>query len=169
MLNRKSSSESSQYFSENGVYCERFDEYSRRGYKNHLRVIPWIKAHRNMKSKYLLSAILLLPIYAQAVEVNKAEWIDAMSTALPTAFCNSSQYFRQCFSITAHECEETAASATRICLSKNSANIPHVLHQPKDGTHWGTIIGKCAGEAFEASLASKRINNSKCNDINNWQ
>ena len=92
-----------------------------------------------------------------------------MTTALPTAFCNASQYFRQCFNVTAQECEETAASATRICLNKNKSKIPSVLQQPKDGTHWGTIIGSCAGEAYEITLIKKRINNRKCDNPANWQ
>ena len=122
-----------------------------------------------MKLNYLSMAFIILPISAQALEVSKSEWIKGMSTVLPTAFCNSNQYFRQCFSVTAEECEETAASATRICLSKNDENIPDILVQPKDGTLWGTVIGKCAGEAYEITLIKKRLNNEKCNDISNWQ
>lgn len=109
-----------------------------------------------------------LAFSAHAVEVSKSDWIKAMSTALPTAFCNSKQYFRQCFKVTAQECEETAASATRICLSSNKDKIPSTLVQPKDGTHWGTIIGECAGTAYEASLIEKRIDSKKCNNVANW-
>ena len=92
-----------------------------------------------------------------------------MKTALPAAFCNSSMYFRQCFKVTAEECEETAASATRICLKENDHNIPNALIQPKDGTHWGTVIGTCAGEAYDISLMKRKINSDKCNDASNWQ
>ena len=121
-----------------------------------------------MKNKIILFTILYLPLYAQAVEVNKTDWVNSMTTALPTTFCNSSQYFRQCFSVSAQECEETATSATRVCLNKSINDIPNILIQPKDGTHWGSIVGKCAGEAYEISLIKKRINNPKCNDISNW-
>ncbi|MBL4711941.1 MAG: hypothetical protein JKX75_05490 [Gammaproteobacteria bacterium] len=122
-----------------------------------------------MKFKLIVLTILLFPLNLSATEVTKSNWFNGMSTALPTAFCNSSQYFRQCFSVSAQECEETAASATRICLNKNDKDIPHVLVQPKDSTHWGTIIGACAGEAYEIALINKRINSVKCNDISNWQ
>jgi len=67
------------------------------------------------------------------------------------------------------ECEETALSATRICLRKYGAEIPNVLNQPRDGTHWGRIVGSCVGEAYEMTLMQKRIDNAKCNDISNWQ
>ena len=122
-----------------------------------------------MKPINLYIAMYALSFPTYAVEVSKNDWINAMTTALPTAFCNSSQYFRQCFSVTAQECEETAASATRICLHDNKEKIPKILNQPKDGTHWGTIIGTCAGTAYEASLIKKRIKNKKCDNPANWQ
>jgi len=122
-----------------------------------------------MNLKLAILATILLPFTSAAVEVSKSDWYNGMSTVLPTAFCSSSQYFRQCFRVSAQECEETAASATRICLNKNDKNIPDTLVQPKDGIHWGTIIGTCAGEAYEITLIKKRINNTKCNDVRNWQ
>lgn len=122
-----------------------------------------------MRNSILLFTIICLPLSVQSAEVSKTDWVNSMTIALPTVFCNSSQYFRQCFSVSAQECEETAASSTRVCLNKNINNIPNVLVQPKDGMHWGAIIGKCAGEAYELALAKKRINNSKCNDVSNWQ
>ncbi len=122
-----------------------------------------------MKFKLALLITLLLPFTTNAVEVSKSDWYNAMSTALPTAFCNSGQYFRKCFSVSAQECEETAASATRVCLNKNDNDIPDILVQPKDGTHWGTVIGTCAGEAYEITLTKKRISSEKCNDVSNWQ
>jgi hypothetical protein len=69
-----------------------------------------------------------------------------MSTVLPTVFCQGGQYFRQCFDVSQSECEETAMSSTRICLQKYKDKIPDTLTQPKDGSYWGTIIGRCAGE-----------------------
>jgi len=112
---------------------------------------------------------LALPVSAHAVQVKKAAWIDAMSTALPTALCNPRQYFRQCFHVTARECERAAMSATRICLDKNSDRIPAVLNQPDDGRRWGATVGSCAGQAYELSLIKKRINSRKCNDPANWR
>jgi len=122
-----------------------------------------------MKFIYLSIAIIMLPLSAQAQQVSKKDWMNAMSTALPTAFCNSHQYFRQCFKVSAEECEETAISATRVCLNKNEKAIPNTLSQPKDGSHWGRVVGSCAGEAYEIALLKKRINNEKCNDVNNWR
>jgi hypothetical protein len=121
----------------------------------------------NIKTFLLLG--LLFSSYSYAVDVSKNDWLTAMKSALPAAFCNSQMYFRQCFEVSAEECEETAASTTRICLKNNESEIPDVLHQPKDGTRWGTVVGECAGSAYETTLIKKRISNSKCNDISNWQ
>ena len=104
-----------------------------------------------------------------ALEVTKDDWVRAMSTALPTAFCNPQQYFRQCFTVSAQECEETAATATRVCLNSYKDKLPQILHQPQDGTHWGTIIGRCAGEAYGITFTKKFINNARCNDVTQWQ
>ena len=113
--------------------------------------------------------MFVLSFSVHATEVSKDDWIAGMNNVLPTVFCKSEQYFRQCFSVTAEECEEVAASATRVCLNNNKDEIPDVLVQPEDGTHWGTVIGACAGEAYEASLTRKRINKDVCNDAANWQ
>jgi hypothetical protein len=118
---------------------------------------------------YLCLLGLALPLSPRAAEVHKSAWIDTMTTALPTAFCNPSQYFRQCFRVTAQECEQTASSATRICLDKHKDRIPNILNQPADGTRWGTVVGSCAGEAYEITLSKKRIKNKKCDDPANWQ
>ena len=106
---------------------------------------------------------------ANAGEVSKEVWMNAMSTALPTAFCQSQQYFRQCFEVTQIECEETASSAVRICLDKYKGKIPDVLNQPKDGNHWGTIIGTCAGEAYAIAFQKRQISTKECNNPANWQ
>jgi hypothetical protein len=113
--------------------------------------------------------LFCLATTAHAGEVSKEVWINAMSTALPTAFCQSHQYFRQCFRVTAVECEDTASSATRICLERYKEDIPNVLNQPQDGNHWGRIIGTCAGEAYEITLQKRRINSKQCNNPANWQ
>lgn len=122
-----------------------------------------------MKNKLLIIILALISAKSYSVEVTKSDWLIAMKSALPTAFCNPSMYFRQCFKVTANQCEETALSATRICLENNKVNIPDILIQPKDGTHWGTIVGTCAGETYEKSLSKLKVSNTKCNNAANWQ
>lgn len=120
-----------------------------------------------MKWLLPIGLMLIAPASVMANEVTKDDWINGMTTALPAYFCKADEYFRQCFKVTQAECEETALSATRICLAQNKDKIPARLKQPEDGTKWGTVIGSCAGQAYEIALQMKRINNSKCNDPKN--
>jgi len=115
-----------------------------------------------LKSVYTLLATVLLAAGAEATEVSKAEWMKAMSTALPAHFCQPTQYFRQCFSVTQSECEQAALSATRVCLEKHKSEIPEVLVQPRDGARLGTIVGSCSGATYESNLIKKRISNASC-------
>lgn len=112
--------------------------------------------------------LFLLSTSAFATEISKKDWLNSMSTVLPTYLCQESQYFRQCFDITQKECEKVALSATRICLEKEKSNIPVILNQPKDGEYWGTIIGACVGESYEITLIKKKKDNPKCNDPKYW-
>jgi hypothetical protein len=106
--------------------------------------------------------------FAIATEVSKAEWVESMKISLPAAFCQSSQYFRQCFDVSAQECEEVASSATRLCLNKHINDIPQTLVQPRDGSRWGAIVGGCVGQTYEALLITKRTASPKCDNPANW-
>jgi len=119
--------------------------------------------------KLNLSAGLLILIASTSManEVSRSDWINAMSTVLPVYFCKADQYFRQCFNVTQIECEETALSATRVCLAQNKDKVPAQLQQPNDGAQWGNVIGSCAGSVFEITLKNKRISNSKCDNPDN--
>ena len=92
-----------------------------------------------------------------------------MSTVLPAMFCAPQSYFRQCFRVSAQQCEEAAVSAARICLNKHGNDIPATLTMPRDGEHWGRIVGQCAGVATEAAMLKQRIGNAKCNDPAQWK
>lgn len=112
--------------------------------------------------------LVSISTFVTAQEITKKQWVAGMKTALPAHFCQQAQYFRQCFEVTVEECEEVAASSTRICLRELNQQIPEVLVQPKDGTHWGGKVGQCAGTTYESVLKKKRISNSKCNNVSNW-
>ncbi len=123
-----------------------------------------------MIKRALLGVIVsTLPLVAHGAEIDKSDWMNQMVKVLPATFCKPEQYFRQCFKVTAKECEEMATSVTKSCLDKYRDKIPDVMVQPRDGGRWGGVVGGCAGGAYENNLWSKRINNEKCNDVNNWR
>jgi len=111
----------------------------------------------------------IFTISAYSLEVTKTEWTKSMSTALPTYFCQPNQYFRQCFNVSAEVCEETALSATRVCIRNNFDKIPEIIIQPKDGRQWGNVIGTCAGKAYGTVLIKQFKNTEKCKNVNNWK
>jgi hypothetical protein len=123
-----------------------------------------------MMLKIIVTTFIALNISSlvHAEEITKEDFVSAMKTALPAVFCKPEQYFRQCFDVSAIECEETAASTTRICLKELGSKIPSILNQPKDGSYWGTKLGECAGNAYSVVLSEKLLSNAKCNNVNNW-
>lgn len=122
-----------------------------------------------MKKILIVMIIAFYSTLSYALNVEKDEWVASMEIVLPAAFCKKQMYFRQCFTVDAIACEEVAASVTRICLGKYKSDIPNPLKQPQDGTKWGAVVGRCAGSAYGVSLADKKINSEKCNDVNNWK
>ena len=91
-----------------------------------------------------------------------------MEAALAASFCQSEAYYRQCFSISASQCEETAKSVTKVCLEKSDTDIPDPLEQPADGSRWGNIVGRCAGIEFEAAQAEAKQHTARCENAENW-
>ncbi len=115
--------------------------------------------------KTIATALLCLlgaaPARAQQ-EVSKADWMETMKTALPTAFCAEGAPFRTCFKVTQEQCEDAAASAVRLCLKKFQSQIPARLKQPEDGTKWGQKVGECTGNSYAAALNKKKLKTKEC-------
>ncbi|MFP3977477.1 hypothetical protein [Marinobacter sp. KMM 10035] len=105
----------------------------------------------------------------QAQEVTKEQWVSAMKIVLPAAMCQSAEFFRQCYKVSAVECEEVASSTTRTCLNNLDAKMPSKLVLPKDGAFWGDKVGQCAGVAYSTVIQEKFTNNENCLNPGNWQ
>ncbi|MBF0472295.1 MAG: hypothetical protein HQK91_10950 [Nitrospirae bacterium] len=118
-------------------------------------------------SLFTVIVLFTTSIPAKAVDVQKDNWVEAISTAFPVIFCQDDQYFRQCFNVTQSECEKVVLSATKVCSEKNIDKIPNILHQPDDGRYWGSYIGKCVASTFDLVYNNKFTNSSKCQDMVN--
>ena len=122
-----------------------------------------------MKKRLLFLLVLVLPATSWAQEVPKDKWLEVMTVTIPTYFCQAGQYFRECFDVTAEQCEQVAQSAARNCISKMEQQIPEKLRHPADSRMWGTKLGNCAGIAYEGTLAGKHKSDPTCQDARNWQ
>jgi hypothetical protein len=122
-----------------------------------------------MKGCRLFILAFVLPLAGQAQEVPRDKWLEVMTVTIPTYFCQPEQYFRQCFDVSAEECEQVALSGTRTCISKLQQQIPEMLQHPADSKAWGTRLGTCAGVAYEGTLADKHKSDPKCQNAMNWR
>lgn len=132
-------------------------------------------SHEKVKNRILVGRFFIIaglvfgsvsPGHAE--EVSKEIWVNTMKTALPNAFCQKLEFFRECFDVNEDQCIEAAALATRICLHKYINQIPDTLIQPKDGAKWGNVIGQCAGENFHQTLGRLFKNTKECNNMDFW-
>ncbi len=101
-------------------------------------------------------------------KVSKADWVEAMKSALPGALCPAGGYFLSCFKMTSQECQDVALTATKKCLASLDDKFPAEFHQPDDGRKWGTQVGTCTGEGMELALKGKKNDTAKCNDPGAW-
>ncbi len=122
-----------------------------------------------IKKILFIMLLFLITTTANADEISKEVWLNHMAKALPNVFCQSKQYFRQCFEVIQIECEKIATSATRKCLEEYKEEIPASFDHLKDGSDWGYIVGSCAGVVYENISIKKRINSEKCNNVENWR
>jgi len=106
---------------------------------------------------------------SMADEVSKDFWMDAMKSELPKTFCQSMEFFRECFDVSEDQCIEAASLATKICMHQYINQIPDTLVQPKDGAKWSNIIGQCAGENYHQTLNRMFKNTKECNEIDYWK
>ncbi|WP_455375469.1 hypothetical protein [Kaarinaea lacus] len=127
------------------------------------------KISLTMRLILVVKMFLIFTSASIADEVSKDYWVDTMKTALPTAFCQSMHFFRQCFDVNEDQCIETASLATKICIHKYITQIPDTLNQPKDGAKWSNIIGQCVGENYFATLSRIYKESQECDEMNFWK
>lgn len=118
--------------------------------------------------------LLLVGLYASwsnaaDVIVSKEQFVEAMKTALPNAFCAEHQYFRKCFKVSEDDCIKEAMRATKTCLISMNEDLPPKLKQPDDGRKWGAKVGTCAGTGYETSLIKKKVDSADCKDTSKWK
>lgn|GEM_PF-3302439 len=102
--------------------------------------------------------------------VSRDDFLAALRPLTPEYFCGDQMYFRQCFAVSAEDCQMLALVAYDACVRELYPSIPPVLSTEEEGAAVGEMIGTCAGEAYELGLAENglRYDNAICNDAANW-
>ena len=120
-----------------------------------------------------VSAAALIIVTATTVRaeslVPRATWINEMANVLPAAICRDGSYFRACFEVPSKECRETASVSTASCLQQYTPQIPDPLNQPEDVSHWGQKVGSCTAALYILEYKGKKVEDAKCEDIENWR
>ena len=122
-----------------------------------------------LKNVLVLVALTLLSSGGYSQEVPRASWISHMESLFPAHMCREGQYFRDCFEVTASECNQSLTDLVSTCMQQYEDQIPEVLNQPQDGTKWGGIVGGCAGSLYDLDNKAAKKDTAKCNDPTAWQ
>ena len=77
----------------------------------------------------------------------RADWINQMQQNLPVNLCESSNFIRQCYTVTEFDCLVVTRHAVQGCLKRMEQDLPD-LFTVKDGEHWGGITAHCAFTKF---------------------
>ena len=117
----------------------------------------------------VLAALLLAVNSIKAAELSREQWSNRFARALPASLCEEHYYFRQCFRITAAQCEATVLSATRDCLIDLGTQIPLVFRTKRQYEDAGKLVGQCAGTTVETKFTPHKLSSDKCRDPNAWR
>jgi len=97
------------------------------------------------------------------------QFIDHMRKALPAALCKDTQFFRQCFSLTNKQCNDSVRRHFDTCLNKHLDDIPEVINA-QTGEKAGGVLGMCVGTNYELGWRKdgKFIDTPRCQDPSQW-
>jgi hypothetical protein len=117
------------------------------------------------------SVVLLVAMIGCKAAASKQDWEDSFEPLLVNAFCEpSSGLFRTCFDVDEAGCRAEAQKVVHVCVNQFDSQLPERMDD-KSGRDFGTRIGECAGNAYEADLrAAHKFKDSiaKCHDPSAW-
>jgi hypothetical protein len=113
-----------------------------------------------------MRSLIVATVLLASCKVSSSDWKREMENQIPQAFCEPTQYFRQCFDVDEATCRSTVTELVRTCFAK--IQLPESMGTG-DGESYGRKLGECAGGGYDDKLSSKRNNNPKCLDPKNWE
>lgn len=98
--------------------------------------------------------------------VSNEEWMTMMSRDLPSAFCDSREYYGFCFDTDKDTCGLAVQRIASKCYKKIS--IPRNIRLSTQGIDLGQWLGRCVGGEYEKQMSGKRKNNTVCKESRQW-
>lgn len=98
--------------------------------------------------------------------VSNEEWMTMMSRDLPSAFCDSREYYGFCFDTDRDTCSLTVQKIASRCYRRIS--IPRSVRLSTHGIDLGQWLGRCVGGEYEKQMSAKRKNNAVCKESRQW-
>lgn len=119
------------------------------------------------KTITFIVAFFIFSTSAYAQDVSRSFWISYMQAILPEMFCQHTPYFKQCFDVTYNDCITTVRVDAAVCLNDIKHMLPETLNNVT-GKPYGTAVGACAGEKYEARFANRKTKDQQCDDPSFW-
>jgi hypothetical protein len=92
----------------------------------------------------------------------QSEWSGLLRARLPSLICRDHWYVRQCFSISAEECDSAIKSDLTGCLQEFGTRIPPIITSKEDSAEWGKTIAQCIGARFEHTMKRHKKSSAQC-------
>jgi len=115
------------------------------------------------KGVFFFVLILFFSV-SHAADMAQDQWISFMTKNMPTAFCKSDQYYRDCYEVTKEECEDTAAFAVEACIANHIQELPDIFSY-EESRKWGAIIEKCIDEEYSRTFSNQKMDTPECKEI----
>lgn len=119
----------------------------------------------NLLPKGVFFFVLILSFsVSHAADMAQDQWTSFMTKNMPTVFCKSDQYYRDCYEVTKEECENTAAFAVEACIANHIQELPDTFSY-EESRKWGAIIEKCVDEEYSRTFSNQKMDTPECKEI----
>ena len=97
-----------------------------------------------------------------ATELTQSQWAERFEATLPGFICREDWYFRQCFSVTAQQCQAATQAAAKTCLDEAKSGMPAVIRSREDSGSWGAKVASCTGALLEDRMKQQKNPTAQC-------
>jgi len=99
---------------------------------------------------------------SSAAELSQSQWAEKFAATLPGFICREDWYFRQCFSVTAQQCQAATQAAAKTCLDEAKNGMPAVIRSRDESGSWGAKVASCTGALLEDRMKQQKKPSAQC-------